>query len=344
MSGLVLSVNQSTEWRSWLKRFPRVDVCQTPEYHQAYCTRFPGAEARMWCFEQGDKVFAYPFLLTAVGLDTSYSDISSVYGYSGPLVNSEDPDFLASAWKIFDEWSKEQKIIAEFVRLSIYTQPGKLLHPNTKIEPNRKAAVSRLPVDASEVLAALPSKTRNMIRKAQQSGMLVKTLEPHKWLPTFRELYMETMSRNQAPSFFLYDEKYFDFLFSLPKDELTLHGCFVEEKLVSAAMAIVYGKNALYHLGASLSEYSKSGAGNLTMYEMSRHLSENGVEFLNLGGGRTPSDDDSLFLFKKNNAMDIETFYIAKRIVNFDAYGEVLNKWQAVNNRKVESPNLIFYR
>ena len=101
---------------------------------------------------------------------------------------------------------------------------------------------------------------------------------------------------------------------------------------------------ALYHLGASLREYSNLGAGNLALYSMSAALQASGVKFITVGGGRTTASDDPLFRFKKSNASHVETFQIGKRIVNQKGYKEVVDLWESLYKKPIETSNLIFYR
>lgn len=340
------------EWRTHLSAFARADVCQMPEYHQAYETRTDNSKAVMWRFAYGTDEFCYPFLLTPVSVQgpdgvehqTAYSDISSIYGYSGPLSTTGDKGFLDRAWRSFDEWCTNNKVIAEFIRFSVYADNRHLVHKECIVESNREVAVTFLPDSDEELLQGLGKKTRNMIRKAEQSGLIACELDVREWLPAFRALYDETMRRNQSPSFFDYNDHYYDLLLSLPPGELQLFGVFQGDRFVSSAMALVHGKGALYHLGASLQEFSSLGAGNLCLYEMSRSLRIQGVKFLNVGGGRTTDADDPLLRFKKSNATGTAPYYIGKRIVNSDGYQDVAKIWQDLYKTTTRPEKLIFYR
>jgi len=347
METALIKAAETRLWRAALMPFARVDVCQMPEYHVAYSGRIKGSEPLMWRCEDGERSFCYPFLLTPVaigGAKTDYVDISSIYGYSGPLSTTDDPAFLKNAWVAFDQWAAKKKVIAEFTRFSLYADNRDMAHPGTRVEFNRPSAVSRLPGSEEALLAALGKKTRNMIRKAEKAGLRARELVPEDGVAAFRSLYEETMDRNEASEFFLYDDTYYGLLLSLPAGELRLFGVFDGRNMVAAAMALVHKNGALYHLGASLPAYAKSGAGNLSMFAMSRTLMESGVEFLTVGGGRTTKKDDPLFRFKKNNAMDTGKFYIGKRIVDPKGYDDVMKKWQAFHKQDINSSMLIFYR
>lgn len=344
MNTKIIHAYETTKWREVLNHFSKVDVCHLPEYHQAYSTRFVDSIAMMWVYEEDKKIFAYPFMKTKVSINTDYSDISSVYGYTGPLTNSTEESFLKKVWGEFDEWAQSEKIIADFTRFSIFVNNKLYAHPDCEVIANRPSAISYLYEDETEFFKSLNSKTRNMIRKAQKLGLVAKELDPLSSKDQFKLLYNKTMERNKATTFFNYEDDYYDLLLKLPKGEVRIFGVFHLEQLVSVAMALAYKENALYHLGANLSEYSNLGSGNLVMYEMSRNLGLKGVRFLTVGGGRTTHKDDSLFLFKKNNASSTDNFHIGKRIINPIRYQEVVELWQQKTGKRRELTNLIFYR
>jgi len=352
MNGSIVFAIDSQKWRSSLKPFQHVDVCYLPEYHVAYCRRIKGSKPILWCFDDGKDFFCYPFLKTPIVFqklngsreETNYFDISSVYGYSGPLSTTVDDNFLIKAWSAFDVFALNNKIIAEFTRFSLYADNSIFAHKDTKVEFNRLSAVSYLTKSIDLLFTNLGKKTRNMIRKAQKLNFKVEELELKNYLNEFRVLYDQTMLRNKANEFFLYDKQYYMDLLKLPNDELRLFCVFDNNKMVAAAIALVHKKCALYHLGASLNEFSKYGLGNLVMFEMSKALIKSGVEFLTIGGGRSRLKNDDLFRFKKNNATHIANYYIGKRIINTLAYKDIINIWESLYNKKVESNKLLFYR
>ncbi len=343
----LIPANETTKWRALLKPFGDVDPSYLPEYHQAYSLRIKNSSPLLWHYEKASEHFIYPFLLTPVVVGeakTGYCDISGIYGYTGPLSTTTDAAFLASAWQEFDRFASEKNIIAEFVRFSPFNNTERFAHPHTQVDANRSLAVSHLPEGEEALLQKLGSKTRNMLRKAEREGLTSRELELPQHLGAFRQLYDETMGRNRAPEFFWYDDAYWEKLLMLGKDGLRLFGVYAGEKLVATSMAVVSGKAGLYHLGASLPDYAKQGAGNLSLFEMSRCLIKSGVAFINMTGGRTQAADDPLLLFKKSNATGLATFYIGKRVVNHAAYQEVSDAWKAHTGTSPDAAKIIFWR
>ncbi|MFO0388300.1 MAG: GNAT family N-acetyltransferase [Alphaproteobacteria bacterium] len=343
----LINAADCTSWRSVLSHFGEIDCTYLPEYHLAYSLRIKNSEALLWHFTSGNEHFIYPFLLTPVMIadkPTGHYDISGIYGYTGPIATTRDTHFLKTSWQAFDAYTAEKNIITEFVRFSPFNKNEVFAHPDTKVEANRTLAASILPKTEGELLSLLGSKTRNMLRKAEREGLTARELSLPEYLPAFRHLYADTMTRNNAPEFFWYDDAYWNHMLSLGKNGLRLFGAFAGENLVAVSMAVVHGICGLYHLGASLPEYARLGAGNLSLFAMSRALMESGITFVNMTGGRSTAADDPLLLFKKSNATSTATFYIGKRIIDTAAYAHMVDEWKQHTGIAPDSAKIIFWR
>lgn len=343
----LIPATERAAWRHALAPFGPVDCTYLPEYHLAYATRAEGAQPLLWEFSGGADRLAYPFLLAPVedaGCATGWFDISSVYGFTGPLSTSTDPAFLDLAWQAFDRFAAQQRVIAEFIRFSPFNRNEALAHARVEVSLNRELAVSRLPANAAELLRLLGPKTRNMLRKAERAGLAARELDLPEHLPAFRALYQQTMDRNAAPAFFRYDDSYWAELLRLEPGALRLFAACSGERIVAACMSLSFGASGLYHLGASLEEYARSGAGNLCLFAMSRALTDSGVAFLNMTGGRTTQPGDPLLLFKRSNATGTAPFHIGRRVLDAAAYNALAAAWRARHGQPPSPEKLIFWR
>lgn len=343
----LIPASERDGWREALALLGEVDATYLPEYHLAYALRIQDSSPLLWHFEQGGEHFVYPFLLTPVALEgrtTPYFDITGIYGYTGPIATTADAAFLKTAWAAFDVYAARQKVIAEFVRFSPFNRNEGFAHPQATVIVNRTLAASQLPATAETLLQSMGSKTRNMLRKAEREGLAARELPLPQYLPAFCSLYAETMERNQAPMFFRYDDAYWAQLLNLGQQGLRLFGTFAGDKLVAASMAVAHGRSGLYHLGASLTEYARLGAGNLSLFAMSRGLAQGGVKFLNMTGGRTAAVNDPLLLFKRSNANGTATFHISKRVVDTLAYNDVVTQWRELRGSPPDAEKIVFWR
>lgn len=344
----IINALDSLSWRKNLINLKNLDVCYLPEYHLAYSTRLEQSQAILWVSEHEDKKFIYPFLKAPINLaglkKNFYYDISSVYGYSGPVSNARDKNFLEQSWKEFDSWAKDQKIVCEFLRFSFINNSHLLAHPNSEISFNRMSAYSDLSDDQNEFLNKLGPKTRNMIKKARKFNLVTKEVEFERYLDNFISLYEENMMKNNADDFFFYNQDYYKNLLKLDYSNRRLFAVFMEEEPIAYAMILEFGNNALYHLGTSKEQFNNLGVSNLYLFEISMLLKKEGKNIFILGGGRTENRDDNLLKFKEKNSNNLAEFFIGKRIIDMTAYEKIKLVWKKENSKNKDTQKLQFYR
>jgi len=349
LKSYIINARDTESWKSVLKNFGRLDCSFLPEYHLAYSSREKYSQALMYVQESDCNIFAFPFILNEIprkfcNTKKRLYDISSVYGYSGPLSRKNDKKFLDVAWKNFDLWALDNNIICEFTRFSFYNGNRCVAHPETKILNNRTVAVSYFNMSEDAHKKILGPKTRNMIAKARSSDLRIKKLSFKENYPKFKKLYDELMCKNSAPSFFLYDDDYYKELAKMDINQLNLFGIFRNEEFVGAVIIIRYGHYALYHLGAVKEGLNSLGCSNFYLFELWKILGSEGIEILNLGGGRTTALDDPLLKFKLRNSNGKVDFEIGLRVINKLEYEKVKTIYISKLGSRLMSPNLQFYR
>lgn len=343
MTSYNFTLSNKKEWKNICKKINNLDFYYNPEFHNLYKLRYINSEPNAWVFSKKDKLFLYTFNLTQVLSEKMNNkniyDISSTYGFLGPVSNSNDEDFISEAWIEFDKWALKKNIILEFIRFNPLLNNHEIRHKDTSIEFNRFIAVSNFENGTQHFDKNIPSKTKNMIRKAKKNNFKTKKIDFKKYYKDFYSIYRETMSRNNAQKFFQYDLNYFNLLSNF--DETKFYGIFDNNKLIAGGIFFLKSNIASYHLGACKKEYLKFGLSNLYLYDASIDFCKKGVKFLNLGGGRTTDKEDSLLKFKRDNSTELRKFFIGKRILNngiYDYLGKKFAKEKKNNN------NLIFYR
>src|SRR5512146_2201678 len=103
-------------WDGYLARLPGADVYHTAAYHRAHEANGDGI-ALAWVAEHHEALFFYPYMVRAIG-NTDMCDIETVYGYSGPLTNCLQREWLAKCWELFGETCRESRVVAEFIRFN----------------------------------------------------------------------------------------------------------------------------------------------------------------------------------------------------------------------------------
>ena len=168
----------------------------------------------------------------------------------------------------------------------------------------------------------MDSKNRNMVRKAQRSGVTVRKAPMSEYAP-FLELYRQTMDKHSAEDYYTFGTSYFDYLSVHLSDHAFLLYAELEETPISGAIFFHTNGSMHYHLAGSDAAYRNLAAGNLLLYEAALWGAAHGVSKLHLGGGMAP--EDSLFGFKKQfNKYGHREFWVGRSIFDPAAYQELL--------------------
>ena len=271
-------------------------------------------------------------------------DISSVYGYSGPLIKRYDKEFFKLAWSVFDKWALKNNVICEFTRFSFYNDNSINAHPATRVAYNRSIAVSYFNITEDEHRKIIGPKTRNMIAKALSADLNLRALNFNEHFKNFKGFYDKLMEKNSATHFFFYNDEYYEQLGKLGRENLRLFGIFKGDDLVGGVIVLTYNNYALYHLGAIKEGLNKFGCTNFYLFEIWKILYDEGIEIFNLGGGRTTDLEDPLLKFKLRNSNSSEQFQIGTRLINEGAYNKVKNIFISKTGYSKPLTKLQFYR
>jgi serine/alanine adding enzyme len=241
-------------WDAALRSLPPQlhDVYFTAAYHLVWQRNGDGV-ARGAIFESPGGTVLYPFLQRPLDalpfLGNAWrgrSDITSAYGYGGPLtsVGGEEPPALPSSPAIagpaaagdagapfdpivsparsrllaafraeFATWCRDEGVVSEFIRF----------HPLLQTKIGLEVAAASPPVDVvpanttiwcrlstpEEHRAALSSSTRRNLRKADRAELTFGVETSDEAWARFAELYTATMRRREASDYYLFPPRYF---------------------------------------------------------------------------------------------------------------------------------------
>jgi hypothetical protein len=326
------------------------DVYFQPDYVSLDQT---GADARALLFvhRRGEEVWACPFLLRPIPriADASFSrelfDVETAYGYGGPVSTSDDADFLAESNRAFSQWLAARGVVVEFIRLHPLLENQRWLAPEVEVIRDRETVSMNLekPVDA---MTDYDGKARNMVRRAERSGVRVIECPPLAGIRKFAELYEKTMDRLDADAYYYLGEGYFRGLAGLAERSGWLLAAVRDDRWVAAAF-FLRGANWLhYHLSATDPDLRLPGATNLILHAAARLGRRRGLKRLHLGGGRTRAPDDPLLRFKRSMGSDSHAFCTGKRIVDPADYARLRRLWEKQHPSLVPKfgDRVLFYR
>lgn len=270
---------------------------------------------------QGAAVL-YPLVLREIG--DGRRDIVSPYGYGGPLFHGDAPveEFASRFWGFFEEWARDERVVSEFTRLSLFDDV--LPHPGRTRERNLNF-VREIEPDHDALWAACSPKIRQNARRAGRAGVKVRVVEDASLVHEFHRIYTGTMERRNSDSWYRFDEAFFSALHDEVPDGVLYVAAEVDGQVVSIDLMLLGRDTAYYFLGGTDLSVSRDRPNDLVKMSVMEWLSEHGYRWYVLGGG--VSAGDSLERYKRGFAPQGERmFRTAERILDESAYQELVER------------------
>lgn len=301
--------------------------------------------------ESGKILILMPFILRKVPYQvdkTSYYDVVSPYGYSGPLYNeSLSRGYLIYFWKHVDAWYKKNNVVSEFIRFSLnhnHQFYNGMLVPTLS---NVKGKVR----DPEQQWALFKPKVRNNYRKSKEAGLEAKFYThddiDSQALQYFYDIYIHTMHRICADVDYFYSLNYFNNLLKLSKTNFILVLVSKDDSPISGELILIAGDTLYSYLGGTLIDYFQYRPNDFLKLEVMTWAYHHSYKYYLLGGGR--KEGDSLYQYKKSffsNDEDI-IYYTGRKIVNKEMYqrldtimnSEVIDSTKTKSKEKIEKNN-----
>lgn len=318
----IIDTSRADSWDQAVAEVSGDDVYYSSAYHRL-CELNGEGRGFLAVGTTDDGVCAVnSFMLRPITGDAKHRyDISTVYGYGGPLISPRsleservEREFTAQ----FMNYCRNNAIVAGFTRFH------PLLGNHRAFESWNPVYVRRtvyMDLQQQPVWDGIGSKNRNMIRKAQRNGVEVVEDNSPEAYRQFTELYCHTMDRNNAADFYYFPQPYFTALAGLLKDRVSLFLARHEGQTIVGAIIMRGGGMYHYHLAASCAESLKLAPNNLILFEVAQRGQSEGGRYFHLGGGYR--GEDSLFHFKASFSPDTAEFYVAKTVYKDDDYREL---------------------
>lgn len=331
-----MNVVITDKWNEYLEKF---NILQKDVYYlEEYVKLYENDQSKALCIvcTKGNDILLMPFLRGSV---EGYFDYETQYGYGGPITNSSDQKWIDDALHNMAEYFKDNNYLCGFIRFHPLINNAVFCRNVMNVYDDRYTAAILTDKSSEDIWdSQISSKNRNMIRKAQKSGLSYKAEHEFESFDDFIALYNATMTRIGADSFYYFDKSYYEVFREKLKEHAFLGTVRLDGKLICSAIFMYdEGGYGHYHLEGSDHTYKSLGANNLLLWESACHMHELGVCKLHLGGGNSSSLDDPLFKFKKAFTDNLEQFSIGKEIYNPKAYNDICKEWERKNPDKINT-------
>ena len=325
----VFTLERAVEWDSTVRSFCEYDTYWLSGYVKAFMIHGEG-DPMLFYYDDGNtrginvvmkrdiaKCPAFAGKLP----ENTYFDFSTPYGYGGWLIEGDNTQSLFDA---YEKWCVDNGIVSEFVRF--HPVIGNHIVSEGAYEIVHRGLTVTMDLSSEDVIwANITSKNRNVIRKAQKNNVTIHSGRSEDIFKTFREIYNETMDKDNADSYYYFGEDFYASVREDLPDNAQIFYAVYENEIIAAAIFLTANGKINYHLSGSRRMYSSLAPTNLLLYEVAKWGCLNGYKSLYLGGG-VGSEEDSLFKFKKAfyRPEDLNRFVIGKKIFDRETYDKLI--------------------
>ncbi len=324
----VLTLQESVQWDAIVRSFKDFDVYYLSGYVRGFMIHGDG-EPCLFFFEDQNVRGIHVVMRRDISNDEIFNgkieknkwfDFITPYGYGGWLIEGNGDS--SELFRKYEVWCRCHNIVSEFVRyhpLIGNHSDSSGFYDISMLGETVAIQLSNL----NQIWMDLTSKNRNMIRKAQKSGVLIYHGRYPEIYDIFRSIYNSTMDKDEAKSYYYFSEQYYKSIIDDLPQEAQVFYAELNGKIIAASIILASNRRLNYHLSGSVYEYRNFAPTNLLLYYVALWGFSNGYKTFHLGGGIGSSLDD-LYKFKKSfNRGDSYKFHVGKRLYLEDIYQEL---------------------
>ena len=343
----IFTIEESIEWDKKVKSFEDYDSYYLSGYVNAFKRNGDGIPL-LFYYENNNLKAINIVMKRDIADDpefnekinrNEYFDFITPYGYGGWLI--EGNGSIENLFIEYEKWCIDNNIISEFVRFHPLFENYKKVKNIYYVQHISDTIYMDL---ASEEIITknMTSKCRNMVRKAIKNGLTMKEDNDFSTIELFKELYYQTMDKNNASDSYYFSDEYFLTLFH-DRENIKLFNVFMENEIVGSSIVLL-GKDWIhYHLSANTPLGYKFAANNLLLYSIANWGSAKGYKKFHLGGGYG-GNESSLFKFKESmNKNGRLAFAIGRKIFDRKKYA-LLVKIAGNDRENIENNFFPLYR
>lgn len=327
----IFSVSESILWNKEVNKIPDADVYYLSGYAKAFEIHGDG-EPVLLSFSSENNRAVCAMMKRDISSDQHFVgklpsglwyDMTTPYGYGGFIFDHTPTDndlnqLETELKKLF----ADNGIISAFFRFHPVLR-NSVWHKNM-MEVVELGKTIAMDLSSPEVIwQNISSKNRNMIRKAEKNGIEIRHGKGMQLLTRFREIYDNTMRRDNAAPYYFFDDAFYRSIDTDLCDNHELFYAVKDDRIIAMSIMIFAGDRMHYHLSGSEYEYRQYAPSNLLLYKAALWGNEHGFRTLHLGGG-VGSGEDALYKFKAAfNRNSDYTFAIGRMIADHDRYNRL---------------------
>ncbi|WP_183564219.1 GNAT family N-acetyltransferase [Mucilaginibacter sp. SP1R1] len=330
----LLTIHDKLEWIAYVRRAAEFDFYHTWNYH----TLETGGTPALFVYEEQDDFIAFPMLKRAIP-GSDYSDLTSVYGYSGPFSNKKmdvlDDSLMENFKQAFLSYLSDEKYVSVFSRMHPFYKQQLLLGKFGGVYDNGRTVVIDLAESLDEQRKKYRQSTMDSVKHAWKMGFYIKDDKKPESVAVFRNIYAETMKRVGASDYYLFDEDYFNRILNTQEYDARVLTVYHDDK--PACSTIITFTNGIIqaHLLGTATAYLHHSPAKFLADEISIMGRALGMRYYNLGGG-VGFKEDALFKWKQGFSELCFDYKSWRYIANPAIYQELLDEKELDKNADID--------
>lgn len=279
-----ITLSEKNAWDFYVQNAYVHDFYHTWQYH----TLDNNGEAILVVYEKDGDYIAFPFLRREIP-QSSYFDLSSVYGYVGPISNKKDQnlsaEFIDDFRKAFMSFLKKDQIVSVFSRLHPFFSHDRLMADFNGIHENGQTVALDLTLTIEAQRKKYKPSTFSSIKKSWRKGLSIKETKDIDDIDAFIEIYEENMERIQSTDSYLFDRQYFIDLVNSKEFDCRLLLVHCEDEIMCGTLITLTHGIIQGHLIATKSAYLHESPAKYLVDQVTVLGRREGMKYMNLGGG-----------------------------------------------------------
>lgn len=312
-------------WPQALQGIPH-DYFHLPGYLVASALH-EGGTPMAFLLETGDGGMLVPLIkrpLAGFGEQyAAYYDVTSPYGYPGPLYWGKDWEArLPEMHALFENCLQKENVVSLFLRLNPFAGPApELLAPLGTVRQHGPTVYMDLR-DPAQTWSGINSANRTFIARMLKRGYTVK-IDDWDAVDVIIQAYGETMTRLEASPYYFFPKAFFQALMDHTAPHLHLATCFTPRGELAGGVFFTETTGIIqYYLTGIFEEHMESSPGKLLINALRLWGIERGHHTLNLGGG-LGAHQDGLFQFKVRLSKLTATFSTFRKVILPEVYDQL---------------------
>ncbi|WP_422123797.1 GNAT family N-acetyltransferase [Planococcus sp. X10-3] len=308
-------------WQQILDLFKINDIYFTREYLLSALKLDPG-EVMLFYYvdEEGHGEIIYPFIKRQLNNDgTPNYDITTPFGYGGPVlkVNNDGSKLAANFLRVFSEFCRGEKILAEFIRFHPVLNNSNYFVDHLQLISVYDTYTLQLNAYLSES-EAVENKGKG---NGEDSDFSFRKLGTVKHMFDFLVLYYSTIRQSEdKDSYYFFTNDYFESLVSSLGSDLQLFGIYKGNKLLAASYVLVKGETIYHHLSGKSEVDTPVEAETELLNNIAEWGAYNGFRYFHIANKNLLAQSVDGESFQKSYAVLTSTYYIARLVHNQEEY------------------------